>query len=147
MKKVLLWVLAFLLTAFTAVYQHKTGPTYRLRGEAEINNTDISYKLARSHESTSDCEINISVPNPDIKGYVVYKKHKTTELWTQIPMARQGNSLIAYLPKEPPAGKLDYKVILTFPEGKLSLTGEKPVVIRFKGEVPGLNPGEPTIRT
>ena len=51
-------------------------------------------------------------------------------------MLRQGDRLVGYLPKQPPAGKLDYRVVLNDGGRDVSLTGETPVVIRFKGHVP-----------
>jgi len=55
---------------------------------------------------------------------------------SSIPMKRQEISLVGYLPHQPPAGKLQYKVVLTHQGEETSLTGEKPVIIRFKGAVP-----------
>jgi hypothetical protein len=51
-------------------------------------------------------------------------------------MDRQNDSLVAALPNQPPAGKLQYKVVLSYQGKETSLTGEEPVIIRFKGAVP-----------
>ena len=66
----------------------------------------------------------------------MWKRHKTDEPWVKIPLARKDDLLSGSLPAQPPAGKLDYKVILTYQDKETSLSGEKPVVIRFKGHVP-----------
>jgi hypothetical protein len=136
MKKALLWLLAFLITASTAVYQRMTGPTYPISGKTTIGNTQIKYELLRTHETGKDCPVQIEVQNPGITGEVLYKRHKTSDLWSSIPMEREDNSLIGYLPSQPPAGKLQYKVTLTHQGEETSLTGENPVIIRFKGAVP-----------
>ena len=136
MKKVALWILAFLITASTAVYQRITGPTYPIRGETTIDTTEIRFELLRTHETGKDCPVQIEVQNPEISGTVLYKKHKTSDSWTNIPMIRQENFLVGYLPHQPPAGKLQYKVVLSHLGEETSLTGEKPVIIRFKGAVP-----------
>jgi ABC-type dipeptide/oligopeptide/nickel transport system permease component len=51
-------------------------------------------------------------------------------------MKQEGNRLIGYLPKQPAAGKLDYFVHLVSGSQEVSLTGQEPVVIRFKGHIP-----------
>ena len=136
MKKVILWLLAFLITILAAVYQRMTGPTYPLRGKVSLNKTEISYKLLRSHESTKDYEIRIIIPDQDITGYMAYKRHKTSDPWTTLPFSRENDTLVTHLPHQPPAGKLEYKVILSHQDKEVSLSGENPVVIRFKGAVP-----------
>lgn len=136
MKKVALWILAFLITAATAVYQRITGPTYPIRGDATIGDIQINYELPRSHETGLDCPILIKAENPEIKGTLFYKKHKVTEPWTIVPMERQESSLVGALPYQPPAGKLEYKVVLSFKGQETSLPERGPVIIRFKGTVP-----------
>jgi hypothetical protein len=136
MKNSLLWVLALLITVSSAVYQRMTGPTYPISGETEIEGKLIEYELLRTHESTEDCEISVQVQDPSLGGYIIYKRHKTDDPWSKRPFFREGNDLSASLPKQPPAGKLDYKVIITLEDQELSLSGENPVTIRFKGAVP-----------
>jgi hypothetical protein len=136
MKKAALWILAFLITASTAVYQRMTGPTYPIKGKSTIGSTQIRYELLRTHETGKDCPVQIEVNDPEISGTVLYKRHKTADPWYRIPMRRQENSLVGYLPYQPPAGKLQYKVLLSHQDKETSLTGEEPVIIRFKGAVP-----------
>ena len=45
-KSILLWLIAFLLTVLTAVYQRVTGPTYPVSGEVMIDGSQIEYKIA-----------------------------------------------------------------------------------------------------
>lgn len=136
MKKTAFWVIAFLITASIAVFQRITGPTNPLRGEVPINGAEISYKLERSQENIHDYEVGIKVPNEEITGYLTYRRYKTEDSWVKIPLARKEDLLAASLPHQPPAGKLEYKVILSYRENEISLSGENPVIIRFKGEVP-----------
>jgi hypothetical protein len=136
MKKAAFWILAFLITASTAVYQRMTGPTYPVSGKTTIANTQIQYELLRTHVTGLDCPVQIEVKNPEISGTVLYKRYKTADPWTSIPMDRQEDSLVAALPSQPPAGKLQYKVTLSHLGEETSLTGEEPVIIRFKGAVP-----------
>jgi hypothetical protein len=136
MRKVFIWVLAFIITAGSAFYQRRTGPTYHLRGQITIAEAKIPFSLPRSAEPTTDCEVAVSVSNPDVAGRLAYKRYKTEDVWSETPMARQGDRLVGYLPKQPRAGKLAYRVILSHQGRDYSLTGEKPVIIRFKGHVP-----------
>lgn len=136
MKKIAFWVIAILITASAALYQRMTGPTYPIKGKTLINDSEIAYKLERSHETTMDYEIAIEAKNEEITGYLMYKRHKTDDPRTTIPFVRKEDSLVASLPKQPPAGKLEYEVILSSQMKETSLTGGKPIIIRFKGPVP-----------
>jgi len=136
MKRFFLWLLAVVITLASAVYQRMTGPTYPLRGRAALAGSEIKYKLPRSHEITSDCEVAVKVPSPEVTGRLVYKRFKTADPWTEVPLAREEDRLVGRLPKQPMAGKLAYEVLLSFQGQETSLVGEDPVIIRFKGAVP-----------
>lgn len=138
MKKVLLWIIAFLITISAAVYQRMTGPTHPLRGKATINGTEIAYKLERNPLTTGDHEVQITVPNEEITGTLLYKRYKTDDPWTKIPMKRDEDALAGSLPQQPSAGKLEYRILLASQGSEISLTGEKSVIIRFKDPVPGV---------
>ena len=137
MKNICLWILAFLITATAAVYQRMTGPTYPIHGTIVFQGGEIDYRLERSHESLQDYHIRIEAPNPELRGKVEFKRFKSGDEWSRMPMIREGNDLTAALPHQPPAGKLAYRVILIKQNDEVSLTGDDPVVIRFKGTVPG----------
>ena len=136
MKKILLWATAFLITASAAVFQHMTGPTHAIRGKTVLTNTEIRYSLERTHKTTSDLEIRIEAQNEEINGHILYKRHKTDDPWTMISLLREDGYLVGNLPKQPAAGKLEYKVILASQDSEVSLSGEKPVIVRFKDPVP-----------
>ncbi len=136
MKKVLFWVLAFIITAGSAVYQRMTGPTYATNGSAQLGGSVISFTLETTHETIGDYEIKIEVPNSEINGYVQFKRFKTNDAWTKIQMEREEGSITASLPQQPSAGKLSYQVFLSYKGEEVSLTGDQEVVIRFKDVVP-----------
>jgi len=136
MKKIGFWAIAVLITFSAAIYQRLTGPTYPIKGKTMINDSEIAYTLERSYENIEDYEIAIKVDSEEITGHLVYKRHKTDDPWTEIPFVRREDSLVASLPKQPAAGKLQYKVILSSQNEEISLSGENPVIIRFKGPVP-----------
>jgi len=138
MRKTLLWILAVVLTLAAAVYQRMTGPSYPVRGQADVSGTPVSYRLARSAETVRDFEIAVKNTNDSLSGYIEYKRFKTDDPWTRVEMVRAGAALSAFLPKQPPAGKLAYRVVLIEDGRETPLNGGEPVVIRFKGVVPGV---------
>jgi len=135
-KSILLWLIAFLLTIITAVYQRVTGPTYPISGDAKLNDEIIEYKLARSHGGEGDHQIEIEVNDETIFGELIWKRYKTNDEWTSVEMIRQGNKLVASLPYQPPAGKLLYHITLQKNDEVVTIPEEGGVVIRFKGNVP-----------
>lgn len=142
MKKALLWILAIIITLSSAVYQRVTGPTYPYRGKASFLGQQLKFKLPRSAENTDSCRVVVNLPeslSDKVQGYLEFKKHKTDLPWNILAMKQEGTRLVGYLPKQPAAGKLEYYVHLVSGSQEVSLTGEKPVVIRFKGPVsPGV---------
>lgn len=136
MKKFLFWFLAFLLTVTAALYQRMTGPTYPYKTNIQIGTQDISLRLPRSHETEKDCEVHIPVLQEDVQGILLYKRYKTNDAWTEIPMTRDDKGLTAPLPHQPSAGKLAYKLLLTRKGEKYTVPDKEPVVLRFKGHVP-----------
>jgi hypothetical protein len=138
MRKVIPWILAFIITAGSAVYQRITGPTHALEGKIDLGNEEIAFTLERSQERVGDYEIRIDAENPGISGYIIYQRFKTDDPWITVPLSRDGISLVAHLPEQPTAGKLAYKVFLSYGEKEVSLSGEEPVVIRFKDVVPDI---------
>jgi len=136
MKNVAFWSIAILITVSTAYYQRFTGPTYSVSGKIQVGQSEIKYSLDRSHETPQDYEVAIQAESADITGYLIYRRYKSPDPWTKVPMNRKNNLLRASLPHQPPAGKLAYKIVLISGNRETSLTGEHPVIIRFKGHVP-----------
>jgi hypothetical protein len=134
-----LWIrllLALIITLAAAVYQRTTGPTYPLKGEIQFDDKTIEYKLTRSHGGETDQPVVVVIDDEKIEGVLIYKKYKAQEPWTGMKMIRDGKNLRGYLPNQPPAGKLEYYLLL-IDDNKLStLPSDRTVVTRFKGEVP-----------
>lgn len=135
-KSILLWVIAFVLTVLTAVYQRMTGPTYPVSGKVKIENTEVKYSLDRSHGGEDDHLIKIKTDDDLIRGIVSWKRFKSSDDWTIDTMLYQSGYLTALLPHQPPAGKLIYKISLSQNGKTINLNDGHPVVIRFKGDVP-----------
>jgi len=136
MKRILFWTLAVIITAASAAYQRVTGPTYPMSGKALVGSETVRFRLPRSAENVRGCEIAVKVMNPGVTGHVSYKRFKTEDPWTKVEFERKGDTLVAGLPKQPAAGKLVYGVFLVTGKQQISITGQDPVIIRFKGPVP-----------
>jgi hypothetical protein len=137
MKKTLtVWILSFLITAASAWYQRVTGPTYPLSGIAVLGNTSIRYRFERSHGGDSDAPVRMIVPDSSVSGTLQWRRYKTEDAWTSVALKREGDDLNAGLPLQPPAGKLQYHIILRRGSDSLSVPQNGGAVIRFKGEVP-----------
>jgi len=137
MKVVFYWILAVIITFAAIIYQRKTGPTYDKKVKVTIDNQEYRFKLIRSHGGTTDCNIELGVPDQNIAGILSYKKYPTKDDWTFVDMNRQGEMLVGTLPNLPPAGKYEYKITLKKGEQNFELNEGNPVLIRFKGDVPG----------
>ncbi len=134
--KVLLWILAFIITISSAIYQRMTGPTYPARGQVVLSGQKISYRLLRSETVGNEAAVSLIVPDTSISGHVRYKRYNSHDEWTVLPLKREGKKLSARLPEQPAAGKLMYFSYLEKGGESISLTGEEPVVLRYKGGVP-----------
>ncbi len=134
--KTLLWILAFIITVSSAIYQRLTGPTYPVRGKIIFHNQKISYKLLRSEVVTRDAAIRLTVPDTAITGFITFRRYRSHDNWSTIPLQRQGEVLAGFLPKQPAAGKIAYIVHLARQEEEISLSGEQPIILRYKGVVP-----------
>jgi len=132
-QSILLWIFAIVFTISSAIYQRLTGPTHPQRVSITMKGEDYSFKLLRSHGGDGDAIIKLEVPE-HISGSLKYKRYKTSDEYTVVPMTRDGQEISANLPHQPPAGKLQYIVSLNDGIDDYVLN-EDPVIIRFKGEV------------
>jgi hypothetical protein len=134
-KTTLIWVFSVIFTLAFAYYQRKTGPTYPVTVKTEIRGETVKNRLLRTSEGSDDQTLKLRVPDTSMNGTFKYKRYKSYDEWSEVPMTREGEHLIAMIPGQPPAGKIEYFVFLEKNAQKFSLTDE-PVIIRFKGKVP-----------
>ncbi len=135
-KAVKLWVLAFVVTAASAVYQRITGPTHPVSGYVTLSGRPIAYKLARSHGGNTNQPVSVETRDPQIKGDLLWRRYRAGGEWTRVPMEFRDGFLSGELPWQPPAGKLEYRVELTAAGERAALPEGGPIVTRFKGDVP-----------
>ncbi len=135
MKKIFLWVTAFVVTIFFAYYQRVTGPTYPLSYSQTFNKIKVESHFIRSGYTTEDAKVELNVTGGDVEATLYYKRFKTRDKFTAVPMKKKGEKYVAFLPKQPAAGKLEYYVVINS-NGQQIQIPEEHVVIRFKGPIP-----------
>ncbi len=133
---VLFWLLAVVITLASAAYQRRTGPTYPIEDRVSINGSVVDFVLLRSHGGAGDQPVKIVAPDTAVSAVLVYRRYKTNDDFTRIDMQRQADSLVAFLPHQPPAGKLEYHVEIHQEESIVNIPQKENAVTRFKGDVP-----------
>jgi hypothetical protein len=136
MKTLLFTVVAIAITFGAIVYQRSTGPTYPKKVITEIDGVLYTFFLIRSHGGETDCPLKFGIADAGVTGSVTYRKFPTADEWITSEMGRKNDTLVAYLPHQPPAGKLEYKIEFEKNGQTYSLHESNATVIRFKGDVP-----------
>ena len=135
-QSAIIWILAFLFTAALAVYQRTTGPTYPVSSHISLGSADVKYKLPRSADCGEDKPVKISIADTSVHGEFTFKRYKSNDEWTSVPMLRQGEELVSMIPMQPAAGKVSYKITLIKDGQRHPLYNNHEIVLRFKGSVP-----------
>jgi len=135
-----LWLAALLVTLGAAVWQRLSGPTHPVRGTVRVGGAEVRLRLVRS--GTTGEALRISVPSrPGVRtGEVAWRRYPTSERWHRQPLApAAGGLLVAEIPSQPPAGKVEYQVRVGAVDGSAATFPPRPAVARFKGVVhPGV---------
>jgi hypothetical protein len=138
MKKFLFWTVAVIITITAALYQMMTGPSYPEKVSVTIDSNRYDLRLKRSQTNNHRCTIRLELPD-DITGKIFFRRFRMNEEWTAAEMHHNGSFLTGELPSQPAAGKLEYFIVLGTPAGgTTAVSKEKPVIIRFKDNVPAV---------
>jgi len=152
MKKTLLWIIAVVITLGAAIYQRKTGPTYPRAEKVTLSDSTYTLELIRT-SGARDARVKLPIKDTAVHAAIYYKKLGIAENWTRVDFKwtaikyhsafmkkimrkKDETALAAYLPQQPPAGKLEYYIDLVKNGQTLDVAKNLPVVIRFKGDVP-----------
>lgn len=155
MKKFLLWFLAFIITIAAAYYQRKTGPTYPKRVKVAVSDSIYELRLVRSLGLDERPEVKLRIQDTTVKAILWYKRFNTPDEYqsssftyksypvnspfmNKVLKITEERGLFAEVPQQPAAGKLQYYIEITGSKGTQTVMKETPVVIRFKGGVPGI---------
>jgi hypothetical protein len=118
------------------MFQRVTGPTYPKNGSVQMDSGSVDYELLRSYDTGSDLPVRIEV-GPDIRGSLVWRRYPTEEPWGTVTMTREAGVLTAAIDSQPPAGKVEYQIVLESASGeRRAVPDDEPAVARFKGPVP-----------
>lgn len=134
-----LWVIAVAVMLAAATYQRRTGPTYPYKGEIVLRGDTSEFALIRSGETSRQARVGIVVPpDADADGTLFFRRYPLDEPFTAVPMSRHGDTLVASLPVQPPAGKIEYRVEIASAEATLRIPEgrEETVILRYKDPVP-----------
>ena len=136
MKMTLFVLLSFIIVIFTSYYQRVTGPTYERKAEITLNENEYHFKLLRSHEIGKPCMLKLVVADTSVSAQIHYHRYPVDEEYISADFIRHRDTLVAELPGQPAAGKLQYYISFNDDGTTKNLLQEDPVVIRFKGAVP-----------
>ncbi len=128
------FALALAITLASAVWQRRSGPTYPVRGRVSLGGSRVDLTLTRTHGGPGDQPVRVAAQDAAVTGAVAYRRYPTNDPWTALPMAREGNDLVAALPHQPPAGKVEYQVRLAR-SAETAVFPPRPAVTRFRGDV------------
>lgn len=148
-KKKIMWVIAIFITLIAVFYQKITGPTYPKKVNIEVNNKTYNFKLIRSFGGNNDAKIDLEIADTSITAKIFYRHFPSDEKYISADFSKQDiikrkifgkdeniKGLSAFLPNQPPAGKLQYYIVLNDNGRILNIQKDNPIVIRFKGDVP-----------
>ena len=132
-----LWVIAFIVTVVLAVFQRMTGPSYPLRGTVAVPGAVIDHRLPRSHGGPGGLEVELQVPPSVSDARLEWRRYPTDDPWSSIPMSRtNGSRMVAEVPHQPPAGKVEYRLVLSTSAGDVTVPTGDAAVARFRSSVP-----------
>ena len=131
--------IALIIMICSIFYQRTTGPTYPKRFTIEHEGAMHKVKLLRSHGGETDAPITLPLITESMKASITYKRFPTKDEWSTAEFIQENGELVAKLPHQPPAGKHIYYITIDMGGGVEKILGseEEPIMIRFKGDVPG----------
>lgn len=134
--KSFVWIFAILITVAAAYYQRTTGPTKPVKTEINTGIQRFPVVFQRSYGGSTDCPVVLQISDITVKGVLLYRKYPSKDEMTKVDLKREGDKLVAFLPNQPPAGKLEYRVELEKEGTPVKIGNGTSIVIRFKGDVP-----------
>ena len=138
--RVAVGLLAFLSMYALASYQRRTGPTWPIAVDESLAGSAVSGELIRTQAGEGDARVSLGVADQEIQGEVVWRPYPTNEEWGRLEMVREdsaeGSELVAYLPHQPMAAKLEYSVRLFKGSEELALPHGETSIIRYREAVP-----------
>jgi hypothetical protein len=118
------------------IFQFIMGSNYPLVTEVNTGKQKVQCELKKSYRGKTDFPVVLPIGDIMVTGYILYKIYPSENQESKIAFNREGDKLIAKLPLQPPAGKLEYKVLLEREGTTIPVNEGKAVIVRFIGKVP-----------
>jgi hypothetical protein len=133
-----LWVAAFLVTVLLAGFQRKTGPSYPIDGQVRLSSGEtIDYSLPRSNQGRPELEIELVMPSGGGEATLEWRRWPTEEAFRRQSMGVGSDGrLVARIPTQPAAGKVEYRIVLRAGGAAVSIPATETVVARYRDDVP-----------
>jgi len=136
-RRPLAWCCALAITLGLAAFQRATGPTHPIRAWLKTDHKTVRITLPRSHGGPGDLLIRLPADVSGLAGALVWRRFPTTDPWSVVPLVKKRGLLTARIPHQPPAGKVEYHMVLRSSGHRtIVFPREKAVVARFKGTIP-----------
>jgi len=130
-----LWVGALMLTVAAAGWQRRTGPSHPVRVALPVADSAVTAKLPRSSPTTAAPRIVLPAWDDAAAGVLQWRHYPTDDAFMAIPLQRDADHVVAALPVQPPAGKVEYFLELATAGGAVRVPNAT-VILRFHGPVP-----------
>jgi hypothetical protein len=130
-----LWIAALMLTVAAAGWQRRTGPSYAVRIALPVADPTPRVELPRSSPTTSAPHIVLPTWDNQAGGVLRWRRYPTDDAFAAIPLRRDADRLVAELPVQSPAGKVEYFLELATADGTMRVP-DATVILRFHGPVP-----------
>lgn len=132
-----LWFAAVAAAMAVAVFQRTTGPTWPVQGQAMMEGKPVQFRFSRSHTAATPMKVAVRADGPGLNLTLAYRRFRAGDNWSSVAMDWDGDAYSAFLPGQPPAGKMEYRVY-TKSDANPEYLGPSSIVVRFKGEVPAV---------
>jgi len=134
---VFVWTVAIVVTLALAAFQRMSGPTHPRRGVVTMEGHEIAFRFLRSHGGEGGLPVSLDIGNLNVDGGILqWRLYPGEHPWNDVPMRKSDGALEGEVPHQPPAGKVEYRVLLQGNGAVVQLPGNRPVVARFKGAIP-----------
>ena len=124
-----------LVTYLVSRYQRRTGPGYDIPASCDLGGSAVSAKLPTSYARGDDCPIRLQAAADDTTAVLRYRRYPTSEEWASVPFVPAEGGLVAHVPVQPPAGKVEYHVEVSRGGDSCTLPRRDNVIVRFRGSV------------
>lgn len=136
-QSIILWIATIVVTFSAGYIQRVESPRYPINGTIDLITGVVSFSFAKTASSKYDYKVWVADNCQSLNGTLLWKK-QTDAAWNTLPMKSSNNNgtLYAYIPKQPPLKKVEYRVKLTERDSTVYAPVEKAATLEFLGNVP-----------